>query len=102
MTNTGPGIARRVGAALGTTGLTGSKASPGGGTGTVVVGGKSVKGFNWTVPALAPGQSATFTVTGRVTAKAGSSVDAIGGTRASNPDPAQGDNASATAARVTG
>ena len=102
VTNTGPGIARQVGAALGTTGLTGSKASPGGGTGTVVVGGRSVKGFNWTVPALAPGQSATFTVTGRVTATAGSSVDAIGGTRASNPDPAQGDNTSTTATRVTG
>ena len=101
VTNTGPGIARQVGAALGTTGLTGSRTAPGGGTGTVKVGSQSIKGFTWTVPALAPGQSATFTVTGKVTAGAGSSVTALGGAKASSPDPALRDDVGATATRVT-
>jgi len=95
VTNDGAGTATGLLAALGTDTLTASKASPKGGTGTIVVDGKRVKGFNWKVPTLAPGQSATFTVTGKAP-KAGSTVNAVGGAQSATYDADLSDNSSRT------
>ena len=100
VTNNGEGTATGVRAALGTTSLTGSTASPKGSAGTVVVDGVSMKGFNWTAPDLAPGQSATFTVTGKAPA-AGSTVRALGATQSGSYDPDSSDGTSSTVTTVT-
>ena len=101
VTNTGPGTAQGVQAALGTTGLTGSRASTGASTGTVAVGGTSVKGFTWTAPSLAPGQSLTYTVTGTVATAAGTKVRAGGGAQATTEDPSLANNGSVKETAVT-
>ena len=100
VTNDGPIAATGVQAALGTTTLSGSTASPKGTAGTIVLEGTRVKGFNWKVPTLAPGATATFTVTGRAP-KAGSTVKALGGAQSRTEDPSTANNSGTVVSSVT-
>ena len=102
VTNTGPGTATQVVAALGASGLTGGRGSTGARTGTVDVAGTPVRGSSWTVPSLAPGASVTFTLTGRVPARAGAEVRAVGGAQGASVEGSLGDNAAGTTTSVTG
>ena len=101
VTNTGNAAATGVGVAFGTTGLSGTSASPRGTAGNVVVDGVTMKGFSWTTPTLAAGQSLTYTISGKVSAAAGSSVTAKGFTRSSTEGTDAAGNSSSTVSTVT-
>ena len=101
VTNDGPQAATSVGAALGSAGMSGVRASSGGKAGSVVIAGTRVNGFNWMTPKLAPGQSVTFTITGKVGSKVGSLVQAGGGAKASTTDPSLTNNTSVTSSSIT-
>jgi uncharacterized repeat protein (TIGR01451 family) len=85
VTNNGPGTAAGVTVILGTSGLTNVVASPRAGYGTAWYL-LPVCGARWTLPSLATGQSATFTVTGKVSARPGQRVTAVGLGLTTTPD----------------
>ncbi|RJK94746.1 endo-1,4-beta-xylanase [Vallicoccus soli] len=98
--NDGPTAAEGVTAVLAASGVKQASATGGAGTGTVTVAGTKVSGTRWTVPSLAPGASATFTLTGRVTAPRGRVVAALGAVASRTADPAPRDNVDTALTRV--
>jgi endo-1,4-beta-xylanase len=94
VTNAGPSTAEGLAVVLGTTGLKKVDGGRGGATGTVSVGGTTLSGTRWAVPALASGTSVTFTVSGDVSAKKGGLVTAVAAATSGTTDPAVRDNVS--------
>jgi len=97
VTNTGEGTATGVRAALSTTGLAGGTATP---KVAARPDGPKAKEFTWEVASLAPGASATFTVTGTAS-KPGSVIEVTGVAASSTYDADPADDSSATSTTVT-
>ncbi|WP_225755624.1 endo-1,4-beta-xylanase [Actinotalea sp. Marseille-Q4924] len=96
VTNDGPSTAEGVSAVLATSGITKISASGDGEAGSITVRGTALTGTRWTVPTLASGESVTLTVTGKVSAKKGGTVTAVGGSASDTADPDGADDVSAT------
>jgi hypothetical protein len=69
-------------------------------SGSVKIQGTTYTGALWTTSSLAAGGSATFTVTGTVTAKKGEEVVALGATTSDVPDPVFVNNIGRTSSTV--
>ena len=91
VTNVGPFAARDVAAVLTTSGLAEPVGSHAGAAGAVTIGDKTMTGTRWELPTLAAGASATFTVTGTVSARVGA-VTAVAGASSAVADPILGNN----------
>ncbi len=100
VSNTGPAPARNLVAVLGTAGLSGVTATPAAGSGSVRIGGTTLSGSRWTLPALGAGETVTYTVTG-TTGRPGQLVVALGGALSSTPDPVLRDDLGSRLTLVT-
>lgn len=101
VTNTGPAAAAATKTVLGAAGVATTSTTPVTGTGTLKIRATTLTGALWTGATIAAGQSVTYTLTGKVTAKPGNLVGVAAGALSSTPDPALAGNIAATATRVT-
>ena len=100
VTNTGPAAATNPTTVLGGAGLTTTATSPTTGTGTLKIGSTTLTGARWTTATLPTGGTLTYTLTGKVTAKAGQTIALAAGTLATTPDPQLVTNLTAIATRI--
>lgn len=100
VTNAGPAPAKNVVTVLSVSGLTTTSTAPATSTGTVRIGPTTLTGARWAEASIASGSTVTYVLTGRVLAKRGQSVAALGGALASTPDPRIVNNLAGATTRV--
>jgi len=98
--NQGPASAVNLNTVLAATGLTTTATNPTTGSGSITLNGTTITGARWTTTQLAAGDTLTYQLTGKVTAKKGKTVSIAAGTQSTTPDPQLATNLTAKTIQV--
>lgn len=100
VSNTGPAAATNLVTVLAVSGVQTTSTAPATGSGSVKIGSTTLTGARWTAGTLAPGATATYALTGKLTAKKNKHVTAVAGALSATPDPFPRTNLAAMVTKV--